>query len=68
VIVAFTREAESDLAAIAEYTARDSVTAALHAVDDLREKCLALADAPRAWPLVRATNVTAFADARLETT
>jgi toxin ParE1/3/4 len=52
VIVAFRREAESDLAAIAEYIARDSVTAALHAVDDLREKCLAPADAPRAWPLV----------------
>jgi plasmid stabilization system protein ParE len=52
VIVAFTREAESDLDAIAEYVARDSVTAALHLAHDLREKCLALAHAPRAWPLV----------------
>jgi toxin ParE1/3/4 len=52
VIVAFTLEAESDLDAIAEYIARDSATAALNLVYDLREKCLAIAHAPRAWPLV----------------
>jgi toxin ParE1/3/4 len=52
VIVFLTAEAESDLEAIAEYIARDSVTAALAVVDELREKCLALAEAPRGYPLV----------------
>jgi plasmid stabilization system protein ParE len=52
VIVFLTAEAESDLEAIAEYIARDSVTAAVAVVDELREKCLALADAPRGYPLV----------------
>jgi plasmid stabilization system protein ParE len=52
VIVVFTAEAESDLQTIAEYVARDSLTAALSLVRDLREKCLALADAPRGYPLV----------------
>jgi len=52
VIVALTAEAENDLESIAEYIARDSVTTALNVVQDLREKCLALADAPRGYPLV----------------
>jgi plasmid stabilization system protein ParE len=52
VIVVLAAEAESDLEAIAEYIARDSVTAALAVVDELRDKCLALADAPRGYPLV----------------
>jgi toxin ParE1/3/4 len=52
VIVVLTAEAESDLQIIAEYVAHDSVTAALSLVHDLREKCLALADAPRGYPLV----------------
>ena len=51
-IVVLTREAESDLDAIAECVARDSATAALDLVRNLRERCLALAHAPRAWPLV----------------
>jgi toxin ParE1/3/4 len=51
-MVVLTAEAESDLEDIAEYIARDSVTAALDVVHDLREKCLALADAPRGYPLV----------------
>ena len=51
-IVVLTAEAESDLQTIAEYVAHDSVTAALSLVHDLREKCLALADAPRGYPLV----------------
>ena len=51
-IVVLTREAESDLDAIADYVARDSMPAALKLVDDIKEKCLALAHAPRAWPLV----------------
>jgi plasmid stabilization system protein ParE len=52
VIVVLTAEAESDLQTIAEYVANESVTAALSLVHDLREKCLALADAPRGYPLV----------------
>jgi toxin ParE1/3/4 len=52
VIVVLTAEAETDLESIAEHIARDSVEAALNAVHDLREKCLALADAPRGYPLV----------------
>jgi plasmid stabilization system protein ParE len=67
VIVAFTREAESDLDAIAEYVARDSVTAALHLAHDLREKCLALAHAPRAGRWCPATSITASAGGRSET-
>ncbi len=51
-IVVLTAEAESDLESIAEHVARDSVTAALSLVHELREKCLALAEAPRGYPLV----------------
>jgi toxin ParE1/3/4 len=52
VIVVLTAEAESDLENIAEYIAHDSVTAALSLVHELREKCFALAEAPRGYPLV----------------
>jgi plasmid stabilization system protein ParE len=52
VIVVLAAEAETDLESIAEYIARASVTTALNVVHDLREKCLALADAPRGYPLV----------------
>jgi plasmid stabilization system protein ParE len=53
VIVTLTAEADSDLNAIAEYIAQDSVTAALSFVYELRGKCLALAEAPRGYPLVQ---------------
>jgi toxin ParE1/3/4 len=52
VIVVLTAEAESDLETIAEYVAQDSLTASLSLVHELREKCLALAEAPRGYPLV----------------
>jgi toxin ParE1/3/4 len=52
VIVVLTAEAESDLETIAEYVAQDSVKAALSLVHELRQKCLALAEAPRGYPLV----------------
>jgi toxin ParE1/3/4 len=52
VIVVLTAEAETDPEGIAEYITRDSVTAALNVVQNLREKCLALANAPRSYPLV----------------
>ncbi|HEV7409450.1 MAG TPA: type II toxin-antitoxin system RelE/ParE family toxin [Bradyrhizobium sp.] len=51
-IVVLTPEAEFDLETIAQYIARDSVTTALSFVHELREKCLALAEAPRGYPLV----------------
>lgn len=51
-IVVLTAEAESDLDTIAETIARDNVTAAVSFVHELREKCLALAEAPRGYPLV----------------
>jgi plasmid stabilization system protein ParE len=50
--VVLTAEAETDLESVAEYIARDSVAAASNVVPDLREKCLAFADAPRGYPLV----------------
>jgi plasmid stabilization system protein ParE len=52
VIVVLTAEAESDLESIAEFIARDSVMTALSFVHELREKCLALAETPRGYPLV----------------
>jgi toxin ParE1/3/4 len=52
VIVVLAAEAETDQETIAEYIARDSVTTALKFVHELREKCLALAEAPRGYPLV----------------
>lgn len=51
-IVVLTAEAETDLEAIAVYIARDSVTAALNVVHELREKCLTLTETPRGYPLV----------------
>jgi toxin ParE1/3/4 len=52
VIVVVTAEAESDLEQIATYIARQSVEIALNFVQELREKCESLADAPRGYPLV----------------
>jgi plasmid stabilization system protein ParE len=52
VIVVLTPEAEFDLETIAQYIARDSVATALSFVHELGEKCLALAEAPRGYPLV----------------
>lgn len=51
-IVNVTAEAESDLEQIASYIAEQSVEAALKFVQELREKCELLADAPRGYPLV----------------
>ena len=51
-IVVVTAEAESDLEQISAYIARESVETALNFVQELREKCESLADAPRGYPLV----------------
>jgi toxin ParE1/3/4 len=52
VIVVVTAEAESDLEQIATYIADQSIETALRFVQELREKCESLADAPRGYPLV----------------
>jgi toxin ParE1/3/4 len=52
VIVVVTAEAESDLDQIATYIAEQSIEIALNFVQELREKCESLADAPRGYPLV----------------
>ena len=51
-IVVVTAEAESDLEEIATYISEQSVEIALRFVQELREKCESLADAPRGYPLV----------------
>ena len=45
-------EAEADLEAIGDDIARDNPRRALSFVQDLRAKCLALADMPQGFPLV----------------
>jgi plasmid stabilization system protein ParE len=52
VIVVITAEAKTDLEQIATYIAEQSVEIALNFVQELREKCESLADAPRGYPLV----------------
>lgn len=50
--VRITAEAESDLEAIADYIAQDNPPRALSFIQELRDKCLSLADTPLAFPLV----------------
>lgn len=50
--VYFTDEAEADLEAIADYIASDNPARAISFVRELREKALALASLPLAFPLV----------------
>ena len=45
-------EAEADLESIGDYIARDNPMRALSFVQELRAKCLALADMPHGFPLV----------------
>jgi toxin ParE1/3/4 len=52
VIVVVTAEAETDLEQIANYISEQSVEIALNFVQELREKCESLADAPRGYPLL----------------
>jgi hypothetical protein len=68
VIVVLTAEAESDLEAIAEYIARDSVTAASAVVDELRENGSHWPTHRAAIRWYRATNATALVGARAAVT
>jgi toxin ParE1/3/4 len=51
-IVRLTQEAERDLERIADFIAVDSPAVAAVFIDELREKCLGLADFPARFPLV----------------
>jgi plasmid stabilization system protein ParE len=51
-IVVITDEAEVDLERIGDHIAADNPLRAVTFVRELREKCEALADAPRGYPLV----------------
>jgi len=46
-------EAERDLETIGDYIARDNPARAIGFLRELRAKCLALAELPRGFPLVR---------------
>lgn len=51
-IVHLTAEAEYDLETIGDYIARDNPVRALSFLQELRSKCLGLADMPERFPLV----------------
>lgn len=51
-IVHLTAEAEHDLETIGDYIARDNPARALSFLQELRAKCLGLADMPERFPLV----------------
>ncbi|QUN32808.1 type II toxin-antitoxin system RelE/ParE family toxin (plasmid) [Cupriavidus sp. KK10] len=51
-VVRLTPLAEAELEAIADYIARDNPRRALSFVQELRDRCLSLADMPLAFPLV----------------
>ncbi len=50
--VRITAEAERDLEGFGDYIAQDKLPRALSLIKELRDKCLSLADAPLAFPLV----------------
>ncbi|WP_454753716.1 type II toxin-antitoxin system RelE/ParE family toxin [Cupriavidus necator] len=52
IVVRLTPLAEAELEAIADYIARDNPRRALSFVQELRDRCLSLADMPLAFPLV----------------
>lgn len=51
-IVRLSVEAELDLEAIGDFIARDDPSRALSFLQELREKCLGLAEMPQRFPLV----------------
>ncbi|AEI82193.1 hypothetical protein CNE_BB1p07760 (plasmid) [Cupriavidus necator N-1] len=52
IVVRLTPLAEAELEAIADYIARDNPRRALSFVQELRDRCLSLADMPLTFPLV----------------
>lgn len=50
--VRITAQAERDLEGIGDYIAQDNPSRALSFIEELRDKCLSLADTPLAFPLV----------------
>lgn len=60
-IVIITDKAEADLERVGDFIARGNAARAVTLVSKLADRCLRLADAPRAFPLVpRATSIPAF--------
>ena len=57
-IVDLSAEAEYDLETIGDYIARDNPARALSFLQELRSKCLGLADMPERFPLVPRYEVT----------
>src|SRR4051812_45387823 len=51
-IVVLTAEAEFDFESIGDWIAKDNPLRALSYVQELRQACMALADAPKAYPVV----------------
>lgn len=51
--VRFTRSAETDLADIADWIARDNPARAITFIRELRAKCMSLADRPERFPVAR---------------
>ena len=51
-IVVITKTAEANLEAIGDWIAADNPARALTFIVELRDRCAALADSPRAYPLV----------------
>ncbi|MCG2841239.1 type II toxin-antitoxin system RelE/ParE family toxin [Sandaracinobacter sp. RS1-74] len=52
-IVHLSAEAEGDIEAIGDFIARDNPARAITFIQELRAKCLGLADLPRGYPLVQ---------------
>ncbi len=55
-VVVLAAAAHADLAAIGDFIGRDNPVRAASFVDVLLDKCERLADAPEAFPVVRATK------------
>lgn len=51
-IIQFSSEAKSDLLQIAVFIAKDNPIRALSFTDELEQKCLDIADMPKAFPMV----------------
>jgi len=58
--VRFARSAEADLAAIGDWIAEDNLGRAASFMQELRERCLSLADRPRRFPIARRIGALEF--------
>ncbi len=65
--VHFTANARDDLLKIGDFIAQESPIRAISFIDELEEKCLSIADAPKAFSLVPRYEPMAFADVCMAT-